>query len=113
MSAVVDINEGRTREVGGRKDADKQEQIIETGEIRVRASHLLELHERAKSASADYSEAIKAAAEASGLNASTVRSYIAAVASEQFRDRARKAQQLALVFDELGENPAQARLSVS
>ena len=113
MSAVVDFNEERARAVGGRKDAEKQEQTIQTSEIRTRASHLLELHERAKIASADYSEAIKAAAEASGLNASTVRSYIAAVSSEQFRDRARKAQQLALVFDELGENPAQALLTAN
>jgi hypothetical protein len=56
---------------------------------------------------------VKATAEASGLLSSTVRSYIAARASESFTDRARKAQQLALVFDELGETPQMPLLTAS
>lgn len=105
MNAVVELVEPRSRESGlGRKDAEKQEQTIELEELGRRMDHLLDLHETHKQASADYSEAIKATAEASGLLASTVRSYVAARASESFADRARKAQQLALVFDELGES---------
>jgi hypothetical protein len=112
MNAVAELVQPQSRDKGlGRKDAEKQEQTINLEDLSRRVDHLLDLHQRHKEASADYSDAIKATAEASGLLASTVRCYIAARASEKFEDRARKAPQLALVFDELGENSSQPRLT--
>jgi len=56
------------------------------------------------SVGAQYNEAIKAVAEKAGILATTVRKFIAARAGEDFADKHEKVKQLALVFDEIGED---------
>lgn len=87
----------------GRKDKEGQESVIKLTEIKQRIDDLVELHIQAAEAAARYGEAIKAAAEKSGLLASVVRKFVAARASEDFGEHKRKVEQLALVFEEVGE----------
>jgi hypothetical protein len=47
------------------------------------------------------SDMVKAAAEKTGYHASTIRSVIAALASDDFEDKKGKAEQLSLAFEAL------------
>lgn len=85
----------------GRKDAQKQEKTIDLKVLKDRAPELLRLLKKQKEISVEVSDAFKAAGEASGLNVSAVRSYFSARAGENFKDRKRNVEQLALLFDEL------------
>lgn len=87
----------------GRKDKEGQEAVIKLAELRDRIDDLVLLHGRAKDARTVYGDAVKAAAEKSGLLASVVRKFVAARASEDFAEHSRKAEQLALVFEKVGE----------
>lgn len=111
MSNLVPQQTQQTHVIG-RIDSDHQEQTIDMSQLEGRMTHLLDLHESLAEASDHYSKAVKAAAEASGLLASSVRSFVAARASATFADKARKAQQLALIFETLGESPQQSLLEV-
>lgn len=85
----------------GRKDAQKQEKVIDLKVLKDRASELIKLIKKAKAASVELSEAVKKAAEESGLNSSAVRRYFGARAGDSFAEAKRNAEQLALLFDEL------------
>lgn len=85
----------------GRKDAQKQEKVIDLKVLKDRSSELIRLIKKAKEASTDLSDAFKKAGEDSGLNASAVRRYFSARAGENFAGAKRDAEQLALLFDEL------------
>lgn len=87
--------------VKGRKDAQKQEKVIDLKVVKDRLGELKSLKARAKEASTDYSEAIKKAAQDSGLNASAVRRFVDAAAGNSIEERKRDAEQLALLFDEV------------
>lgn len=91
----------RRRQVKGRQDAEKQEKKIEMKKLVDRLDELVKLHNAQKEAGVEYSDAVKAAAEASGLQASVVRRFVAAKVGNNFDDRKRDAQQMALVFDEV------------
>lgn len=93
--------ETETRRPRGRKDASGQEAVIKLEALSVKVDELVRLNKAADEAATDFAEAIKAAAEAAGLNASTVRKYIVARAGDKFEEKKRDVQQLALVFDEL------------
>lgn len=89
------------KQVRGRKDKEKQEKVVTLEPLRERLTNLITLHAQTRTASAEYSEAIKATAEATGLMASVVRSYVTAKAApDGLKDAKRKAEQLALVFGE-------------
>lgn len=101
MDADLVVFEGKNIEVLGRKDAEKQEQTIDYEVLGSAVDDLVDLYERSRDAGAAFSTAVKSAAESSGLLSTTVRSYIAAVASGKVKERARRAHQLSLVFSEL------------
>jgi len=63
----------------------------------------VQLHVAASSAAEDLSSAVKKAAEDCGLNASVVKQFIAARAGDNYEKAEKKCQQLALLFDEIGE----------
>lgn len=92
-----------TKEARGRKGKDGQEAVFNHETVANRLPELEKLCRATKSASTDYSEAIKAAAEASGFNASVIRQFVAARVGENFADRRRGSGQLELLFDEVGE----------
>ena len=87
----------------GRKDAEGQEQTITLDPIRDSIEELVASYTRMNNASDEFNDQVKAAAEKSGLLSSTVRKFVVARASDDFGERARKVQQLALVFEEIGE----------
>lgn len=85
-----------------RKDKDGQEAVIKLDRLRDKVDHLLSLFRAQADAATEYGDAVKAVAEVSGLNASTVRKFIAARAGDDFEEAARKYEQLAMVFEEVG-----------
>ena len=87
----------------GRKDASGQEAIIKMKVAGDARKHLVKLLIAKQEAAEDYSAAIKAKAEAAGIQASVLGKYISAIAGEKYEEKKRDAEQLALCFDELGE----------
>lgn len=61
--------------------------------------HLTKLHTTAKEASQDFSDAVKATAEKAGMLASVVRRYVIANAGENYIEKKREQEQLALLFE--------------
>jgi hypothetical protein len=87
----------------GRKDKG-QEAVIKLEAAAVKIEELVELKKKADEATAALNDGVKAAAEQAGLLATVVRSFVNARASDKYDDAKTKAQQLALMFDEIGEN---------
>lgn len=91
---------GRAR---GRQDRSGQEKVIDMSKLTERLPHLVKLHTASKDANADLSSAITTVAEKSGLLASVVRRVVVAKAGENFDEKKKEAEQLELVFAELGK----------
>lgn len=89
--------------VAARKDAEGQEQVIELDRLRKSLPDLQGLYRRKAEAGAALSDAVKAAAEASGLQAAAVRKFLAARCGADFEKASRHAEQLGLLFGEIGE----------
>ena len=83
----------------GRKDASKQEAVIEPKVLKTRMPELVKLKKAADSAAEEFNDAVKAAAEKSGLLASVVRRAAVASAGEDFEAKHREVEQLQLAFD--------------
>lgn len=94
---------GGKRGTRGRKDNDGQEATIKTKVIKDKMDELLTLQTKAENASARFSDAIKAVAESSGINAGALRKFVTARAGEKFEERKRDCEQLSLLFEEIGE----------
>ena len=87
----------------GRRDRG-QEAVIKLETIKTRVGELVKLQKAAEDAAETFGDAIKKAAEDSGLLAATVRKFVKARAGDKFEEEKTKAQQLALVFEEVGED---------
>ncbi|MGH8665353.1 MAG: hypothetical protein ACREUX_13915 [Burkholderiales bacterium] len=93
----------RKRQARARKDSDGQEAVIKIKVIRERMDELVRLHEAVVEARTDFGEAVKKAAEDSGLNTRAVRAFVKANADEEDYTKHRQhAEQLSLLFDEAG-----------
>lgn len=92
----------RRRRARGRKDNDGQEAVLDLKAIKDRVPDLIKLHIATKEAREEYSEAIKASAEKGGINARSLRAYVRARASESYEKDKQYAEQLSLLFDEIG-----------
>jgi hypothetical protein len=90
------------KRVKARKDSDGQEAVIETAVIKERIEELVRLHQAVVDARTDLTEAVKSAAEDSGLNAGAVKAFVRARAAEDFSKHKQRAEQLSLLFDEVG-----------
>lgn len=100
MEGTQTEGQKRTRRAkAGRTGKDKQEQVIERGQVFDREQELVKLYHASTEASKDFSDAITVAAEKSGLNASAIRKYIIAKAGENFDKEKRQVTQLSLLFD--------------
>ncbi len=102
MEAAAETDKA-IRKAKGRKDAEKQGAVTKPDVIEKRIKELIRLHVAAKEAATDESEAIKAAAEASGYNASNIRSLVVARAGDNFVEKKRNVEQQYELFDEVGE----------
>jgi len=87
----------------GRKDADKQPAVERPEALVKRLDELITLHRKLVSAGEEFSDAVKATAEDSGMLAKNVRSFVLARAGERFVEKKREVAQLALLFEEIGE----------
>jgi hypothetical protein len=92
---------GAAKKATGRKDASKQEAALQDSVLRELAPELQKQKKLADDEAEHYSDMVKAAAEKTGYHASTIRSVIAALASDDFEDKKGKAEQLSLAFEAL------------
>lgn len=96
------IEEKARRKRVGRKGPDGQEQVIEMQEVRDKITTLVDLYKLHEDCGKDLNAGIKAVAESSGLLASAIRKLVIARAGDNFEAKAREIEQLALVFEEVG-----------
>jgi hypothetical protein len=92
--------------VRGRKEktADHQEAVIKLGVLEPAiVNTLVADYKHAQAAGEAFADGIKAQAEKAGIQSAVLRKFIVARAGEHFDDRKRDAQQLALLFEEVGE----------
>lgn len=101
MERVGDVIDRAQRTARGRQDRGGQEKVIDKTHLVEKIPHLVKLHTAAKEAGKDLSSAIKKVAEKSGLLASVVRKVVVAKAGENFDEKKKEAEQLALMFDEV------------
>ena len=95
------MSNGGKRKAKGRKDEDKQEVVIKTEALAVKADELVRLYKAQENAAKDFGDAIKATAETAGLHAKNVRSFVIAKAGEKFEEKKAQVEQLALIFEEV------------
>jgi thiamine monophosphate kinase len=100
VERVGDVIE-KARGARGRQDRSGQEKVIDKTHLVEKLPHLVKLYTASKDASTDLSDGIKKVAEKSGLLASVVRKLVVAKASENFDEKKKEAEQLALMFDEV------------
>lgn len=102
MGLVSNIysEEGKTetRKARGRKDSQSQEAVIKHHVLVEREAELVNLATAKNTAAAEFSDAVKVCAEASGYNAAAVRKYIAAKVGNDFDEAKKKVEQLSLIF---------------
>lgn len=84
----------------GRKDRAGQEKVVKMAELDDRMPNLIGLYNTMVQSRQEFSEAVKATAEKSGLFASVVRKFVVAKSGEHFAERRDEAFQLSLVFGE-------------
>lgn len=86
----------------GRKDGG-QEAVMKAKPVKEKIDHLVALHNTAKQASTDLSDAIKAVAEQGGVNAKALRALVAARAGDNFEEKKREVEQMTFLFEKVGE----------
>lgn len=91
----------KQRRAQGRQDKDGSSKVIVLDELRKRLDDLVALKIKAGRAQKAYTEAVTATAEKSGLLSSVVNHFIAKRAGSNFLDAKKRAEQLALVFEEI------------
>lgn len=103
MDAATEQTELAINKARGRKDSEGQEAVIKSGKAKDEIDRLVNLKGEAKDAAERYNDAIKYVAEQAGLLASVLRKFVGARVGEKYEDEKRKAEQLQLCFDEIGE----------
>jgi MarR-like DNA-binding transcriptional regulator SgrR of sgrS sRNA len=105
QTEVTDAKRGNGRaSPRGRKDQTTgQEAAISLRPIKDGIEELVTLYTQQEESAARCSDAIKAAAEQSGLLANVIRRFVKARAGDKFEEAKRTVEQLSLVFEELGE----------
>jgi hypothetical protein len=89
----------------GRKDQTTgQEEAITLRPLKENIGELVMLYKQQQESAAKCSDAIKAAAEKSGLLANVVRKLVKARSGEKFEEAKRVVEQLSLVFEKVGED---------
>lgn len=92
--------ESGKNDVKSRKDPDKQGAVIKMEALVTKVDHLAGLYRDMEDAKTDFADGVKAVAEAAGLHAKNVRSYIIARAGDKFDSKKSQVGQLNLIFEE-------------
>jgi hypothetical protein len=87
----------------GRKGADKQEAVVRPKVVQAAIGELIDSLVKAQNASDRFNTMVKKVAEEAGMQASNVKKFVKARAGEAFQERKRDADQMALLFEEVGE----------
>lgn len=95
----VGTSTGTAKGARGRKGKDRQEAALKDSTLRELSKELVRLKKSADEEAEVYGDAVKAAAEKTGYHASTIRSVVAALASDDFEGRKDRVSQLSLAFD--------------
>jgi hypothetical protein len=93
---------GRAAQRGRKDQTTGQEEAITLRPIKDSIDEMVTLYIQQQESAARCSDAIKAAAEKSGLLSAVIRKYVRARAGDRFEEAKRETEQLSLVFD-LGE----------
>ena len=94
--------ETQQEQPGAARADDSTEQIVRLKPVRDKLDHLKELAVAAKEAATDLSEALDAVAAAARVDKTALRAFVSAQVSDKTRERKARAEQLALLFDEVG-----------
>jgi len=103
MQTQTDAGTPKSKQPRARKNRDKQEAVADADVLKKRIGELVHLYKEHQEADQVLNDAIKAAAEASGILASVVRKFVVARAGENFQEKAREVEQLQFVFQSVGE----------
>jgi hypothetical protein len=87
----------------GRKNSEGQEAIIYTTKAKNEIERLIKLKTKSEEAAEDFNNAVKHVAEQAGIQAGVLRKFVNARAGEKYEDEKRRCEQLALLFEEVGE----------
>jgi len=98
METQVSTEGKRTRRAKGRQDRTGQETVINVDALNEAMPKLVKLRQTLAEAAADYSEAVKLAAEKSGYLAAVIRRLADAKAGDKFDDVKRIVDQMAEAF---------------
>lgn len=85
----------------GRIGRDQQEAVLNAGPVKAKSDELIALYKAAELSADALNAGIKAVAEESGFNASTIKTVIAAIANDRVTKKQREVTQLALLFEEV------------
>lgn len=88
--------------VAGRKDRDGAEKVVTLQPLRKKLKHLAALKDTLDGARGSFNAAVKAVAEETGLMSSVITKLIKARSDDKVDDERRKADQLSMVFAEIG-----------
>lgn len=95
--------EGGRRKAVARKDSDGIEKTINLTDLPSKIKMLEKKLVTANEAATDYKDAVKAVAEKCGLQASVINKGVKAIVADKVAEKKRDAEQLAMVFEEVGE----------
>lgn len=84
----------------GRLDGTKQEAVLNRKPLIDNLQNMQDLLKRIDTAQSDYSDAVKATAEACGCKSSVINTYVRATAGEKLANKKREVEQLAFLFDD-------------
>lgn len=97
--AALDLRPGSR----GRKEKDGTEETIKVQPIKDACSEMMKLYKKLETARGNFNDGIKAVAERSGVNSSTLKKLVKASADGNFVDVRRKVDQQSIVFEQVGE----------
>ncbi|MBE0615218.1 MAG: hypothetical protein IH604_16215 [Burkholderiales bacterium] len=102
MDAATDTA-GAISKARGRKDANGQQAVFKTNPLKLTLDDGVRLKIVADEAGEKYGDWVKAKAEECGMLAAVVRKIVNAKAADKWEEESRKAEQLNLAFDEIGD----------
>jgi hypothetical protein len=88
----------------GRK-RDGVEEVPKIGPIKDACADMMKLYRRHVAARESFNECVKAVAERSNVNSSTLKALVRASHSGDFKEHQRRVDQVQLVFEQCGEIP--------
>jgi hypothetical protein len=106
MEGVTQTTNGGTRSLSSRETAPQaqaSDTVLKLDPIKDTIAELVRLYRAQRDATTDLADAIEAAATRSAARPAVVRRFVAARAGDKFVERKSECEQLAFLFERLGE----------